>query len=58
MILGESYDNDDNVMPYDDELIDAKPEIVDKAYLEAIDNYIGAQIVLSGKYAIPVLDKV
>ena len=39
-------------------MVNAKSKTVDKAYLEAINNYIGAEIVLAGKYAIHVLDKV
>ena len=36
----------------------AKSETVDEAYLESLENYIGAEILLSGKNAIPVLAKV
>ena len=39
-------------------MVYAKSETVDKTYLEALNNYIGEEILLSGKYAIPVLDKV
>ena len=55
--LVESSNNDKNVIPYGDELVDSRPKIVDKAYPEALDNYIGAEIVLAGKDAIPVLAK-
>ena len=51
----ESSDNYENVLPYGDELADAKSETVDKSYLEALNNYIGAEILLADKYAIPVL---
>ena len=54
----ESYDTDKNVLPYGDELVDDKSETVDEAYLEAFDNNMGEEIVLDGKDAIPVLDKV
>ena len=40
--FGEISNTDDNVLPYGDELVDAKYETFDKAYLEAISNYIGA----------------
>ena len=39
-------------------MVHAKSETVDIAYLETLDNYIGAEIALAVKYAIPVLDKV
>ena len=39
-------------------MVNAKSETVDEASLEVLDNYIGTEIVLAGKYAIPVLDKV
>ena len=39
-------------------LIDMKTEEVDDAYLDALDEYIGAEIVVPGKDALPVLGKV
>ena len=42
-------------LPYGDEFVDAKYKTADKSYLEAFNNYIGAEIVLSGKDAISVL---
>ena len=39
-------------------MVDAKSKTVEKAYPEALDNYIVAEILLYGKYAIPVLAKV
>ena len=56
--FGESSDTDKNVLTYDDELVDTKSETVDKAYIEALGNYIGAEILLSIKDAITVLSKV
>ena len=41
------------ILPYGDELIYYKSETVDEAYLEALDNYIVAEIILAVKYAIP-----
>ena len=38
-------------------MVDARSETVDEAYMEALNNYIGAEIVLAGKYAIPILAK-
>ena len=54
----DDHDADANVLPYGDELIDAKTEDVDEAYLEALDSYIGAEIVVPGSDSIPVLAKV
>ena len=56
--MGESYDNYDNVLPYGDELVVAKSQTVEKDHIEALDNYIVEEILLSGKDAIPVLTKV
>ena len=56
--FGESSDTDDNALTYSDKLVNAKSETVDKASLEVLDNYIGTEIVLAGKDAIPILDKV
>ena len=39
-------------------MVNAKSKTVDKAYLEAINNYIGAEIVLASKDEIPVLARV
>ena len=51
---GEGYDTDENVLHYGDKFVHAKPESFDKAYLEAFNNYIGSEIALDSKYAIPV----
>ena len=56
--FGEDTGADDNVLPYGDELIDAKTETIDEAYLEALDTYIGAEIVIPDRDAVPVLAKV
>ena len=40
--FGGSSDTDENVISYGEELVDAKSESVDEAYLEALDNYIGS----------------
>ena len=39
-------------------MVDAKYKSIEEAYLEFPNNYIGAEILLAGKYAVPVLDKV
>ena len=53
--FNEDRDADENVLPYGDELVDAKTETVDEAYIEALDEYIGSQIVIPNKEAVPVL---
>ena len=53
--FSDDHDSDANVLPYGDELIDVKTETVDEAYLESLDEYIGSQIVIPNKEAIPVL---
>ena len=54
----DDLDSDLNVLPYGDELVDAKTDEVNDAYLEALDNYIGAEVVIPGKDSLPVLAKV
>ena len=56
--FGDSDDADDNVLPYGDEMIDVKTAEVDEAYLEALDEYIGVEVVIPGRDAQPVLTKV
>ena len=56
--FGEDTDADDNVLPYGNELIGAKTETIAEAYLEALDTYIGAEIVIPDCEAVPVLTKV
>jgi hypothetical protein len=51
----EDHDADDNALPYGDELVDAKTETIDDAYIESLDEYIGSQIVIPNKEAVPVL---
>ena len=48
--------NDEDVdLPYGDELIDVKVEEISDAYLDALDEYIGSEIVVPGRDALPVL---
>jgi hypothetical protein len=54
----DDIDLDDNVLPYGDELIDAKEIEANEAYLEALDTYIGAQVVVPGRDSQPILAKV
>ena len=53
--FNEDHDADANVLPYGDELIDLKTETVDEAYIESLDEYIGSQIIIPNKEAVPVL---
>ena len=50
--------NDEVVLPYGDELIDAQEMEINEAYIESLDNYIGAKVVIPGKDAVPVLAEV
>jgi hypothetical protein len=53
--FGDDMDADDNVLPYGDELVDQKTSEVNEAYLEALDEYIGVEVVIPGRDAQPVL---
>ena len=53
--FNEDRDADENIMPYGDELVDVKTETVNEAYIESLDEYIGSQIVIPNKEAVPVL---
>ena len=55
----DSIDDDANDLPYGDELIDWKTFETDDAYLESMDEYIGAEVVVPGRDGSqPVLAKV
>ena len=45
-------------LPYGDEFIAVKVEEISDDYLDVIDDYIGAEIVITGRYVLPVLEKV
>ena len=53
--FGDDRSEDDLVLPYGDEIIDAKDHEIDEAYLDSLDTYIGAKVVVPGRDAIPVL---
>ena len=55
--FGDISDTSYKVLPYGDELVDAKAKAVYKSYIEFLYNYIQLYIVLVVKDAIPVLDK-
>ena len=42
-------DDGDNIIPYRDTLIDIKTEYIDDAYIEAMNTYISAEVVVTGK---------
>ena len=46
---------DDPVLPYGDELLDAKDHEIDESYLESLDAYIGANVMVPGRDAVPVV---
>ena len=50
-------DNDVD-LPYGDDSIDVKFEEISDAYLEALDEYIRAEIVIPGRDALPVLGEI
>ena len=51
-------DDDQNILPYGDELTDVKVEEINNSYLDSLDEYIGAEVVIPDRNAIPVLAKV
>lgn len=48
-------DNDESQLPYREELHETKLEDVNDMYLETLDNYINAEVIMHDKYGIPVL---
>ena len=56
--FGDDVDEDENELPYGDELLDQKTTEIDDAYMEALDEYIGVEVVIPGRDAQPVLAKV
>ena len=56
--FGYTNDSGYNVLPYGEEIQDQKEVEFNKAYIEALHNYIGSKAVVPGKYSIPVLARV
>ena len=52
-----NYD-DGNVLPYGEEIQYKKEVEVNEAYIEALEKYIGAKVVVLGKYPLPVIARV
>ena len=49
---------EDTTLPCSDEIVDAKVEEIGQAFLDSLDEYIGAQVVVLGRNAEPVLARV
>ena len=58
-IYGDLFDDqlydDETLLPYGDEIIDAKVEDINDAYMDSLDEYINAKVVIPGRDAVPVL---
>lgn len=57
-VFDDDVNGDDIYLPYGDELQEMKTEDITGAYLETLDEYIGAEIVIPGQDGLPVLTKV
>ena len=56
--FGDTRDADKNLLPCGEDIQDQKEVEVNEDYIEALDNYIGEEVVIPGKYYIPVLARV
>ena len=56
--FGEDYDVDDNALPYGEEIQDIKMNEIDDAYIDSLDKYIRAEVVVPGKDSPSVLAKI
>ena len=56
--FGDTNYDDNNVSHYGEDIQDQNYFEVNKDYIEALDDYIGAKVFSPGKYSIPVLDRV
>ena len=57
-MFDDDIKNDDVEFPYGDELINVKVVEISNTYLDALDEYIGAEIVIPGRDALHFLGKV
>ena len=57
-VLGIPSHLKETTLQYGDEIIDSKVEEINQAYLDSLDEYIGAEVVVPGRNAEPVLAKV
>ena len=53
--FGDTGNDDENVLPYGEDIQEQKEVEVNGAYIEALDSYIEYTVVVTGKYSIPVL---
>ena len=56
--FGDDYDLDDIVLPYGEEIQDLKTTEIDDAYIDSLDKYIGAEVVVPGRDSLSVLAKI
>ena len=54
-IFNNEYYDDETILPYGDEIIDAKIEDINEVYLDYLNEYINAKVVIPGRDAVPVL---
>ena len=57
-LFDDNIENDNVDLPYGDELIDVKIEEISDTYFDALDDYIKADIVIPGIYALHVMGKI
>ena len=53
--FGDQPDEDDQLLPYGEEIMDQKTMDIDDSYFEQFDAYIGAKVVVPGKDSVPIL---
>ena len=46
--FGDNDDADNNLLPYGEDIQEQKEVEVNEAYIEALDNYIGSEVVVPG----------
>ena len=57
-VCGDDDDVDNPPLPYGDEIIDAKIDEINKAFIDALNNYIDIEVVLPVKYYILILENI
>ena len=53
--FGDTYDAEKDLLPYGEEIQYQKEVEVNEYFIEALDHYTGAKVVVPGKYSIPEL---
>ena len=56
--FNDPVEDDKSQLPYGEEIHEAKLEEVNDRYMEALDRYINAKVIMPNKNGIPVLTKV